>query len=176
MPSYAQLLETWPLLTKSATAATLLGAGDVAAQRLVEADEHAWDARRTGKLAVMGGLMVGPALHAWYGWLGRAVPGATPSRVAARVVADQFAFAPVFLSAFLGVSYAVDGKPSPARKVMRDIGPVLKTNWAVWIPYQTFVFGVVPVKWQVLANNACGTVWNGYLGYVAHRHHPSDRK
>ena len=165
--AYARLLETWPVLTKSATAGALLGLGDCAVQRVVEGG--AWDRRRTAKLALLGGLMVGPTLHAWYGWLGRAVPGTAPSRVATRVAADQFAFAPVFLSAFLGVNYVADGKPEPARKVREDIVPVLKTNWMVWIPYQAFVFSTVPLKWQVLANNVCGAVWNGYLSFVAHR-------
>ena len=164
---YSLLLERHPLLTKSVTASVVLGAGDAGTQTLVERRARV-DWARSARFAGMGVALVGPSLHAWYGFLARRVPGASALDVAKRVAADQFVFAPVFLSGFVAATAAVEGM-DPAYVLRRDLRTTLTTNWMVWIPWQTFVFAAVPLKFQVLANNLCGVAWNGFLSYNLHR-------
>ena len=40
-------------------------------------------------MAVIGLLLVGPALHLWYGWLWRSIPGTSVAAIAKRLALDQ---------------------------------------------------------------------------------------
>ena len=95
-PAYLSLLASSPLATKSATAAALNAAGDASAQLLIEkrgVSELDW--ARLGRFTLLGGALVGPALHWWYGTLSRVVTLQGTAGALARLGLDQLAFAPV---------------------------------------------------------------------------------
>lgn len=100
-PAYLSLLSSNPLATKSATAAVLNAAGDASAQLLIEKkqfDELDWG--RLGRFTLLGGILVGPALHWWYGTLSKVVTLTGTPGALARLALDQLAFAPVSLAFF----------------------------------------------------------------------------
>ena len=85
---YNRMLEQRPILTKSLTTATLVGIGDIFSQKVVEKRERL-DGVRIGRMMGLGALMIGPTLHAWYGYLYTAFPGTAARAVATRLVLDQ---------------------------------------------------------------------------------------
>ena len=100
LDAYANALTRWPLLTKGLTSAALVGAGDAACQLVVE-KKDAVDLGRFGRMALLGGVLIAPTLHVWYGRLSRIFPGTATADVVKRVVCDQFIFAPAFIAARL---------------------------------------------------------------------------
>lgn len=71
---YIKLSEEKPLITKGVSAAVVGGIGDVFSQSLFAFATGAvfqWDALRTASFMLMGLCFKGPALHLWYGVLGR---------------------------------------------------------------------------------------------------------
>ena len=145
---YARKLETHPITTKSITSGIIAGAGDFICQCLVDkpAFEHQralelqagkavrsvedeaplwwWNAARTGNFLLLGGAMVGPALHYWYGALATRFPlveGAKTSAAAvrailSRVALDQFLFTPLFVP-------VLDRRPLDAGRRQRGTRP-----------------------------------------------------
>jgi protein Mpv17 len=81
---YHHKLETRPVLTKTLTAATIAGAGDVTCQKLQANDLAHIDVARTGRLMAWAATST-PAVHHWYRLLLARLP-ASPMR---RVAADQ---------------------------------------------------------------------------------------
>ena len=107
LDAYSSALERWPLMTKALTSAALVGAGDVACQVAVE-KKDAVDLGRFGRMALLGGVLIAPTLHVWYGQLSRIFPGTATVDVVKRVAVDQFLFAPAFIAAR---SPCVDKRP-----------------------------------------------------------------
>jgi len=201
---YARKLETHPITTKSITSGIIAGAGDFICQCLVdkpakehqhELDEQAgkpvpdetplwwWNAARTGNFLLLGGAMVGPALHYWYGALATRFPlveGAKTSAAAvkailSRVALDQFLFTPLFVPCWIAALWTLDGANEgqalqdtvdsmPQR--MRDTLPdIIVANWMLWWPVQCVNFWITPVQFQVLASNCVALLWNAYLSF-----------
>jgi hypothetical protein len=44
----------------------------------------------------------------------------------------------------------------------------LVANWIVWIPATAVIFRSIPAKFQVLAANMVGFLWNAYVSFTAH--------
>ncbi|XP_075271259.1 mitochondrial inner membrane protein Mpv17 isoform X1 [Opisthocomus hoazin] len=88
----------------------LMGAGDVAAQQLVERRGlRGHHGPRTLKMVAMGVCFVGPVVGGWYRILDRLVPGATKVVAVKKMVLDQGGFAPCFLGCFLAITGAMNG-------------------------------------------------------------------
>lgn len=204
---YARKLETHPITTKSITSGIIAGAGDFICQCLVDkpAFEHQralelqagkavrsvedeaplwwWNAARTGNFLLLGGAMVGPALHYWYGALATRFPlveGAKTSAAAvrailSRVALDQFLFTPLFVPCWIAALWTLDGASEghalqdtvdgmPQR--MRDTLPdIIVANWMLWWPVQCVNFWITPVQFQVLASNCVALLWNAFLSF-----------
>lgn len=87
-----------------------LGTSDVAS-------EIDWG--RTVRFTFVGATVLAPALHVWYGFLIRTLPGTAPATVVKRVALDQLLFAPVFLGVFLSTVMLLDGKAAKVRQHKR---------------------------------------------------------
>jgi hypothetical protein len=167
---YSNKLDTDPVITKSITSAIIAAAGDAGCQK-VSGDEP-FDLKRCGRFFILGGALVGPAVHWWYGTLVSLLPGQTPARVVMRVCADQFVFTPICLSAFLSTLWTLESTklvgdetvhdPIP-EKLQKELFGVLQANWGFWFPVLSINFGFVPLKFQVLFSNVASLVWNGYV-------------
>jgi len=167
---YSSWLERSPLLTKAITAGLVSAGGDLGTQTLVE--KHSLGDLDWSRLRRFGGLglfVSAPLLHYWYGFLSRAFP-TSPMR---RVLADQFGFAPVFLSGFIfgNEFFQRMSVEKSLAKVKQEIQQTVLVNWVVWIPFQSLNFNFVPLQYQVLANNMAAVFWNGYLSWKLHQQH-----
>lgn len=177
---YTTKLDTHPITTNCFTSGLISGMGDLICQSLTISDkdissepkdhEKKWDIVRTSRFAVLGALWVGPVLHFWYGALNQALS----KWVVARVMVDQFAFAPVFVTSFLSLLWTWEGE-SPSNlgpRLQENIPSIVVANWALWIPAQAVNFHFVPVKFHVLFSNFIALAWNVYLSYTSHESKP----
>lgn len=164
---YIARLTTNPLATKASTSALLFGLGDVITQSFFSKED--FDLGRIARMSTIGGCVVGPSLHLWYGALNSVLPGVAVKTVACRLVLDQFVFAPVFVGVFFGSLNVLEGKNFASLSTQLDLHyyDTLVSNWKVWIPAQIVNFAYVPVRFQVLFANSVGLCWNSYLSWVA---------
>ncbi|KAE9031994.1 hypothetical protein PR003_g3168 [Phytophthora rubi] len=175
--SYTSLLETHPLSTKIATGGAIAGLGDMGCQLVLEEKEKhkpLLDVKRAAIFTFLGGFLISPVLHVWYGFLGSRLPGVSAAAVAKRLALDQLGFAPTFLPVFLSSVLTLEGnKEQIPDKLRADWWTVTKANWGVWVPAQILNFRFVPGPMQVLFSNVVGLLWNAYLSYVSHADVPA---
>ncbi|RLN93225.1 hypothetical protein BBJ28_00009152 [Nothophytophthora sp. Chile5] len=175
--SYATLLETHPLSTKIVTGGVIAGVGDVSCQLFIEADDNGeFDVKRAAIFTFLGGVLISPVLHVWYGFVGKLVPGVSSRAIVKRLALDQLVFAPTFLCVFFSSLLTLEGHLDQLPEKLRaDWWPATKANWAVWVPAQIVNFRFVPGSLQVLFANVVGLAWNAYLSYISHLEAPSSR-
>lgn len=164
---YQARLAARPLLTQSITTSILFATGDSIAQQAVEKRGLAnHDLARTGRMALYGGVIFGPAATTWYKILQRNVNlrtnGAT---IAARVAADQLLFAPTFIGVFLSSMAVLEGG-SPSDKLAKSYVPALTANYMIWPLVQAVNFRFVPLHHRVLFVNVISIGWNCYLSFL----------
>ncbi|KAJ2981602.1 hypothetical protein NQ176_g1927 [Zarea fungicola] len=167
---YNARLAARPLLTQSITTAVLFATGDITAQQLVDKrglEKH--DFTRTGRMALYGGFVFGPAATTWFNFLARRVTFANKRvETAARVIIDQSLFAPVAIGAFLSSMATMEGA-SASERLQKMWWPTLCTNWMVWPFVQTINFTFLPLQYRVLFANVVSIGWNSYLSWVNSR-------
>ncbi|KAK2076102.1 hypothetical protein QBZ16_001438 [Prototheca wickerhamii] len=156
------------LSTKSITAGVLNAMGDLLAQLTVDADKP-FDWKRLGIFTFLGVALVGPALHAWYGVLGRLVTSTGSKAGLMRMALDQFVMAPFFISGTVAAVMFLEGKGHDIKsKLSNDLFTIVRSNWLLWVPFQFVNFGFIPAHLQVLAANCVALIWNVYLSYASH--------
>ncbi|KAK8061552.1 sym-1 [Apiospora phragmitis] len=165
---YQARLASRPLLTQSITTAVLFATGDITAQQLVDKkgiDGH--DFARTGRMALYGGAVFGPAATTWFGFLQRnvTVRGSPNATIAARVACDQLLFAPTFIGLFLSSMAVMEGG-SPQDKLEKSYKPALQANYMVWPFVQLVNFKFVPLHHRVLFVNIISIGWNCFLSMI----------
>ncbi|KAH8906245.1 hypothetical protein BR93DRAFT_739103 [Coniochaeta sp. PMI_546] len=164
---YQARLAARPLLTQSITTSILFAVGDITAQQLVEKkgfENH--DLARTGRMALYGGTVFGPAATTWFRFLQRNVNlRSTNSTILARVALDQGVFAPTFIGIFLSSMAVLEGT-SPQEKLEKSYKPALLTNYMIWPFVQLVNFKFVPLHHRVLFVNVISIGWNCYLSYL----------
>eukprot|EP00322_Chrysochromulina_rotalis_P016074 CAMPEP_0115867114 /NCGR_PEP_ID=MMETSP0287-20121206/20600_1 /TAXON_ID=412157 /ORGANISM="Chrysochromulina rotalis, Strain UIO044" /LENGTH=209 /DNA_ID=CAMNT_0003321707 /DNA_START=60 /DNA_END=686 /DNA_ORIENTATION=+ len=109
--AYSAVLDSQPLLTKSATAGFVGGLGDLVAQRM---EEHSqFDLERFLAVVFDGTFVSGPGLHLGYHILEKHIPcacGGSVRNVLMQVAVDELLFDPIFVGAFFFSTGAVEHK------------------------------------------------------------------
>ncbi|NXO05617.1 MPV17 protein, partial [Rhinopomastus cyanomelas] len=162
------LLPEWALLP----AGTLMGAGDVIAQQLVERRGlRGHQGSRTAKMMAIGFCFVGPVVGGWYHILDRLVLGTSASVAVKKMLLDQGGFAPCFLGCFLAITGAVNGLSLQENwaRIQQDYVDALLTNYCIWPPVQIANFYLVPLKHRLAVVQCVAIVWNCYLSWKANR-------
>lgn len=118
---------------------------------------------------MQGVVLIGPALHYWYGTLASVVTATGTLGAITRLGMDQLLFAPVFLSSIIASIMTLEGHASevPA-KLRADLFTIVQSNWMLWVPFQFVNFRFVPVHLQVLASNVVALAWNTYMSWASH--------
>eukprot|EP01017_Pseudomicrothorax_dubius_P021918 TRINITY_DN2358_c0_g1_i2.p1 TRINITY_DN2358_c0_g1~~TRINITY_DN2358_c0_g1_i2.p1 ORF type:complete len:212 (+),score=29.53 TRINITY_DN2358_c0_g1_i2:75-710(+) len=184
--SYNALLTKYPISTKMVSAGLLMAAGDITCQLIVEKRKKTYDAMRTIKLASIGGFVVAPALHFWYGpglsfCVNRLVPRIIPGSkefVSTRfggafvgMLIDQLTFS--FLcngGVIFGMEYLSRWDVKKAYDSMTSkLWETQLANWKVWPFALMFNFSMVPLQYRVLFANFIGFFWNTYLSWISNR-------
>lgn len=195
---YSRQLDERPIITKAITAGMISSSGNILAQyiqfhndqekekgdyekRVANGDivrrplkqSFAIDWRAVGRFAFLNGAFVAPVLHHWYGFINRAVPGTSISRVLQRTFWDEFVFSPMLIPAFLGGLWTLEGTSPQKIKTMlyNELGQIIVAEWIVWVPTMFLTFRYAPVKFQVLVINCVGVGWHTFLSLVASQSH-----
>lgn len=71
---------------------------------------------RCARFTFLGTTLLAPALHYWYGFLLRRLPGTAVSTVVVRVSLDQLVFAPAYVAVFLSSVMILEGNAAKVRK------------------------------------------------------------
>jgi len=165
---YNGLLEKSPLLTKAVTSALIVLGGDLGCQLFIEGGSI--DFARLARMFFLGGVLVAPVLHVWYGALFRWFPSPSIRGVLTRVVLDQAVFAPIFCGVFFTAIFATEGRLDQLENHLREnYVDAVKVNWMMWIPAQIINFKFVPPQLQVLFANFVALFWNSYLSWSGHK-------
>lgn len=102
MQRYSRLLNSRPLLTKSATGGVLNAIGDSLSQLVIEkSGMHGFNRKRTVVFVLTGALLISPALHLWFSTLDRVVTLPGFAGASLKLAADQLVWAPCFVAAIL---------------------------------------------------------------------------
>ncbi|XP_067999185.1 protein Mpv17 isoform X2 [Melanerpes formicivorus] len=128
-----RLLARRPGTAQALTAGVLMGVGDMMAQQLVERQGlHGHHGTRTVKMMAIGFCFVGPIVGSWYKILDRLIPGTSKVVAVKKMVLDQGAFAPCFLSCFLAITGAMNGLfvEENWSKIQQDYVDALLTNYS----------------------------------------------
>ncbi|KAI4192792.1 MAG: hypothetical protein LQ346_004160 [Caloplaca aetnensis] len=132
----------------------LFATGDVAAQQAVEKvgiDKH--NLARTGRMALYGGAVFGPAATTWFKFLQNKINFQNKNlTIAARVLTDQTVFASTNLFCFLSSMAIMEGT-SPKEKLDSAYWTALQKNWMLWPAVQAVNFKLVPLEHRVLVVN-----------------------
>jgi hypothetical protein len=166
---YSKKLDTHPYLTKGIASGMISLTGDVTCQYLTRKEDGKFDFARTFRFFLMGAVLVAPITNFWYTALStRIIPGPrTVANIVKRLVVDQFIFAPIFVNAFMGCLWMLEGKSDIPQTLVEVAPEMIVANWLLWIPAMTINFGFVPLKYQVLFGNTVELVWNVYLSNMS---------
>jgi hypothetical protein len=190
---YCIFLSSFPLVTKSITAAFIGGFGDLLAQ-IVESyslerktkytgkASSAFDGRRTFAIVVEGLCISGPMMHYAYDWLESVLPVHTPDpnddlyewlAAMSHVLVDAILMDSFSVGTILVCTCILEGRGTELlSELKQDYIPTVKVSWAsslVFAPLQCTLFRFLHVNYRVLAMNIQDVVWNGMISYMAHR-------
>jgi len=121
---------------------------------------------RTGRMALYGGAVFGPAATTWFKFLQNKIVMRNKNvEIVARVAVDQTIFSSTNLFAFLSSMAIMEGT-SPKDKLEKNYSTALQKNWMIWPWVQVINFKLVPLEHRVLVVNVISLGWNCYLSYL----------
>ncbi|XP_050728735.1 protein Mpv17-like [Eriocheir sinensis] len=170
--AYARLLKTHPMAVQCLQAGTLMGAGDVTSQMLIERKtfrEYEW--QRTARFFALGTFLVAPILSRWYGFLDQKLGSRKRISAFKKVALDQGIFAPSFLGVFMCVLGGSQGHSMAQieQEIKTNYKDILLVNWSVWPAVQIINFSFIPLHHQVLVVQVFALFWNTYLAWKTNK-------
>jgi len=133
---------------------------------------RAWDAPRTARMCVYGGLWLSPFLHAWYRGLDAMFVGRTGLSVTlGKLALDQSFAATTNMVMFYSINSLLDGASlAETRARIEDrLWPTLKSLWCLWIPVQSINLSLVPLDKRVLVVNFVGVGWSMFMSWFGNQ-------
>ncbi len=177
--AYGNSLIHAPLPTKVYTAALIAATGDALAQ--FDGHPENYDVARGATFALFGATYTGAFQHALFGWLGSICTGAAlagpwfpPGRwlaAAECTLLNQFVVIPLlYLPLFLLLSGVTRGMGlrSIVAEARRKYVPLLRWNWAFWLPVQCAFFALVPDDLLVPFTCVAGLLWSRVLSTLVY--------
>lgn len=138
---------------------------------------------RSGRNALFGFALYGPCSSWWYGLLDKYILPEEPTSalaVAAKVAADQVAWAPVLVTTLFAWDLAWNGDNVVGgglqKKLGADLLDTLKVNWSFWPVFHVLNFRFVPPGDRILYINAVQVLYNVFLCYKASERSDEDEK
>ena len=156
----------------AAAGVVLGGAGDLAAQRLEQANvaPAEADVHRTALVSVWYG---GAAIAFWrpfFAWQGRRFPTTDLASIAGKVLSFNLALATVDIAGFHLVAIAPRTGLEPAlRALVEGYRETVTTGWGLWVPGMALVYRVVPSHLQLAAAYTLDTIWACALSFLSNR-------
>eukprot|EP00741_Cyanophora_paradoxa_P015661 tig00020903_g15118.t1 len=175
---YNRLLEVYPLLTKSVTSALFCGLADVLSQLIArrQLQEGQLPERlkfdRVARMAIVGLILNGPTIHAWYNlFLDRVVPGKSTRDVIIKLILDETIFAPLSVVAFFVLMSVLEGRDNAYMRdrVKQEFWPTYFADMSIWPMAQAINFKWVPRLYCALYMNVVSVGWAVFLAGQAQK-------
>ncbi|CAN8065912.1 unnamed protein product [Agarophyton chilense] len=169
--SYNSSLESNPIITKAFTSLIGFFLGDLLAQKFLGEKDAEIDKGRLGRMASFGFLIHGPTGHYFYSALDRVIVGATPLKVASKVIVDQVFWAPIFTALFFAYLGVAERKTVEQikNKVKNDTWKGVKTSWKFWPLAHTINFAFIPTSQRLLYINTLQVGYNMILSILGNK-------
>ena len=175
------------IITKCVSAGLISSIGNVLAQKITHYQQEEErkekgsavetpfqvDVAQVSRFALLNVAFVAPVLHHWYQFINRMVPGASWSRVLQRTWWDEGVFSVMYIPAFLGMLWKLEGSSNEdiVKMTKSQVPSIIAAEWATWVPTMILTFRFVPVKFQVLVINIVGLGWQTILALMASNAH-----
>lgn len=190
LPSiYNALLETHPVTTRVATAASLAVLGDALAQQR-EHSQHSqhsqrYDVRRASSFVVVEAVYRGLLQQPLFLWIIATFHGEGLARALAalslsaplpvlatleRVLFNQFVVSPcVYYPMYFGITGPMQGLTlrESWQRARNQFSTLFGFNLCFWLPVQLIQFGMVPARYKVPFICLGGLIWNVILSALA---------
>ncbi|CAG9315844.1 unnamed protein product [Blepharisma stoltei] len=166
---YIDCLDKYPALTKMLTGVSLVGGGDIIAQKILERKSEI-DKKRLLSLSMYGFFIAGGVGHLWYRGLDYVI-GSQMSLMTAfkKILIDQGIFAPLEIIFFFGWTHYSKHQPNSLQdKIQADLKDTLLANYKLWIPGQFLNFYLIPEKHRVLYSCVLCVIWYSFISNVSH--------
>ncbi|KAK2420716.1 Peroxisomal membrane 22 kDa (Mpv17/PMP22) family protein [Trifolium repens] len=168
---YLRKLENHPIITKSITSSLIFTAADLTSQMITLSSSASYDLKRTSRMAIYGGLILGPSQHMWFNFLSKILPNRDLATTLKKILMGQAVFGPVINTVFFSYNGALQGENGSEiiARLKRDLLPTLIGGALFWPVCDFVTFKYIPVHLQPLMNSSCAYVWTIYLSYMANR-------
>jgi len=170
---YQGLLTRRPIVTKSVTAAIIMGSGDAVQQLVIERGSPNWTyhPQRTIRQGLFGLVFLGPLLHGWFGILDRLVASTATLGPVKKMLLDQAFCGPLINASFFIGMGLMEGKSTGEikDKLSRDYLDTMLMNYKVWPAIQLVNFYLIPIQFRVLFANVGQFGWSIYLSQQANK-------
>jgi peroxisomal membrane protein 2 len=172
--TYQSWLYSRPLLTKSLTAAIIVGCGDLAGQCIElirQSPTTSLDLWKIFTFTLMGLLLQAPVTHYYYLVLdGKLPPTPSPWTMTTllKLLIDQLLFAPTFtllVFVFLGL-FEGESPSQMADHLQREYWITMVANWKLWVPAVFCNLAFCPPELRVLYCNVIFFVWSIILSLL----------
>eukprot|EP01025_Chloroclados_australasicus_P036997 TRINITY_DN3768_c0_g1_i4.p1 TRINITY_DN3768_c0_g1~~TRINITY_DN3768_c0_g1_i4.p1 ORF type:complete len:357 (+),score=0.41 TRINITY_DN3768_c0_g1_i4:46-1116(+) len=167
--AYLYQLQERPMLTKCVTSFIGFSLGDVTAQLLSSTPKY--DFMRTARMAVYGGVIMGPLAHHWFNLLDKVVlphHPYSPAAIVTKAALDQLIQAPIGLTLFYAYQETMQGRPHMAGKTIRQkLFPTLLMTWKFWPLAHLINFSVIPLEQRILYVNVVSVIYTCLLSRLA---------
>ncbi|KAI3684638.1 hypothetical protein L6452_33862 [Arctium lappa] len=166
---YLMMLDVRPIITKSVSAGLIYGAADLTAQSVSKGASESLHPIRTLRMAMFGLLLLGPAQHVWFNFLGRILPKRDMVTTFKKLIVGQIFYGPSCTAIFFTYNAFLQGESGGeiALRLRRDLLPTLTGGLMYWPVCDFFTYKIVPVHLQPLINSAFSFMWTIYLTYMA---------
>ncbi|KAL0368956.1 UNVERIFIED_CONTAM: protein sym1 [Sesamum calycinum] len=166
---YLGMLESRPVLTKSISAAVIYAAADITSQLITLEPNGTWDSIRTLRMAGFGLIILGPAQHVWFNFVGRLLPKRDLITTFKKLAMGQLFYGPMINGVFFSYNAALQGENGNeiASRLKRDLIPTLLNGLMYWPLCDFFTYKIIPVHLQPLINSSFSYLWTIYLTYMA---------
>lgn len=169
--AYNACLEENPLITKAFTSLFGFFLGDLIAQKFLGEKGTPLDRARLARMASFGFLIHGPTGHYFYGALDRLIVGASPIKVASKVVIDQVFWAPIFTALFFGYLGLAERKSKDdiVSKIKNDTWTGVTASWKFWPFAHCINFALIPTSQRLLYINSLQVGYNVFLSFLGNK-------
>ena len=152
-----------PLITNCLVYGSMSGMAEFSQQTLMykvfpkKGDEQKYNKASIFQYTVLGGVVFSPALHFWYRWLDRMMPGTGVVVVAKKVALDIGVFGVPYYTAFYILLNIMAGETMQASlaELRQKLVPAMLTKAAFWVPAQVANFRYVPPRLRIVYMAGC---------------------
>ncbi|CAH9077862.1 unnamed protein product [Cuscuta epithymum] len=163
------MLDSRPILTKSLSSSLIYAAADSTSQMITMSSSDSLDIIRTLRMASFGLIILGPAQHVWFNFLGRILPRQDVVTSLKKLVMGQLVLGPFITGTFFSFNAVLQGESGNeiAARLKRDLLPTLMNGLMFWPLCDFLTYKAIPVHLQPLMNSSFAYLWTIYLTYMA---------